>query len=174
MATLWIEQDADWMALTLAERTYVFCGGRLQPAPDGPDDVTRLVRRDGIENRWVLLTGAGAKVLVNGQPLVLGIRLLRDRDEILIADQAGQGRRCYFSSQEPPRVVPLPAEYSATRCPRCKQLVVAGTLAVRCPSCGLWQHQTDQLPCWEYAATCTCCPQATDLNAGYPWTPESL
>lgn len=174
MATLWIEQEVEWLAVTLTERTYVFGAGRLEPAADGRDDVTRLVRRDGIENQWLALTGAGARVLVNGRQLLLGIRLLRDRDEMLDADETGRGRRCYFCSQEPPRVEPLPAEYSPTRCPRCKQAVVAGTPAVRCPNCGLWHHQTDQLPCWDYAATCTCCPQTTDLNAGYPWTPEAL
>ena len=45
--------------------------------------------------------------------------------------------------------------------------------AVRCPQCGIWYHQHDQLPCWTYAPACGFCPQSTALDAGFAWTPEA-
>jgi hypothetical protein len=174
MAVLWIEQDVGWTAMTLANPAYVLGDGSLKPLADGPDNVTRLLRQDTGENTWVLLTGTAPRILVNGLPLLLGIRCVQDRDEITIVGGSFGRQRMYFSTQHAATVEPFPAGNTAARCPRCKQPIEAGTLAVRCPRCGVWHHASLELPCWTYADRCTLCEQATELNGSYAWTPESL
>lgn len=137
----------------------------------GPADV-HLVPPDaaGVSPSWTLLGGREAALCVNGQSLVLGIRALRDRDEISIA-----GHRCFFSVEELARIVAFPGLAQPVCCPRCKQKVEVSQLAVACPHCRAWHHQLDTLPCWTYAPTCALCQiQVTALDAGYSWTPELL
>src|ERR1039457_4297517 len=68
----------------------------ITPPASGPglDDV-RLLPPDaaGVSPSWTLLGGPGIALRVNGLPLVLGIRALRDRDEISLA-----GQSCFFST----------------------------------------------------------------------------
>ena len=146
---------------------------RIAPPASGPSlaDV-RLLPPDaaGVSPSWTLLRGRGAALRVNGQPLVLGIRALRDRDEISIA-----GQRCFFSVEALANIVAFPGLAQPVCCPRCKQNVEVGQLAVACPHCRAWHHQSETLPCWSYAPTCALCQiQATALDAGYSWTPEML
>jgi hypothetical protein len=93
-----------------------------------------------------------------------------DRDEILLH---GVGR-CYFSTETLARIEPLSEESATGCCPRCKQGMTAGEPAVRCPGCGVWHHQSDELPCWTYAERCAICGGSTALDAGFSWTPEEL
>jgi hypothetical protein len=124
----------------------------------------------GVSPAWTLLAGREAPLRVNGQPLVLGIRVLRDRDEISFA-----GHRCFFSTEELARVVSFPGLAQAAYCPRCKQKMEVGEPAVACPHCHAWHHQTGKFPCWSYDATCALCQlHSTALDAGYAWTPETL
>jgi hypothetical protein len=124
----------------------------------------------GVSPSWTLLGGRETTLRINGQPLVLGIRALRDRDEISIA-----GQRCFFSMEEFARVVLFPGLAQPACCPRCKQKVEVGDLAVACPHCRAWHHQSEKFPCWTYDSTCALCQlQNTALDAGYAWTPERL
>lgn len=120
--------------------------------------------------RWTLLAGRGAGVRVNGLPLALGIRALVDKDEIL----AG-GQRLFFSTEELARVVPFPGLAQPAFCPRCKQKIEPSDLAVCCPSCRAWSHQSEKFPCWTYDTTCALCQrQSTALDAGYNFDPATL
>jgi hypothetical protein len=124
----------------------------------------------GVSPSWTLLGGRDATVRVNGEPLVLGVRVLRDRDEISFA-----GHRCFFSTEELVRIVSFPGLAQPAYCPRCKQKMEVGESAVACPHCHAWHHQTEKFPCWTYDTTCALCQlHSTALDAGYAWTPEIL
>ena len=124
----------------------------------------------GASSSWTLLAGREASLRVNGLPLALGIRALRDRDEISFA-----GHRLYFSTEELAQIVPFPGLAQPACCPRCKQKLEIGHLAVSCPRCKAWHHQSEKFPCWTYEPTCALCQiQSTALDAGYSWTPASL
>lgn len=184
MAHLWLATDNQWqpaaigdgvVALTSGGFVCVSCDGapRGVKAPSGrrtphwPNEVPRVQLR-GEGGVWVLLAHAEA-VAVNGAPLRLGIRLLRDRDELRLAT----GERYYFSTERLATVEPF-VRAEPVCCPRCRQQIASGVPAVACPSCGAWCHQTDALPCWTYAATCPLCDQPSALEGGYRWTPAEL
>ena len=177
MAHLWIEQDSEaWQAMGLSEEVYVLngsCSGFV-PLTDGSTGTALLVRGTAREKQWVLLARLGAKIRVNGLPLILGTRVLRDRDEVLFSAEDGTWRRCYFSTQEIAHVEPFPAELGSARCPRCKQPLDVASPAVRCPGCGTFHHQSEESPCWTYGEKCALCEQPTDLQAGYHWIPQQL
>ena len=126
--------------------------------------------RPGQTPLWALFGGAAPGVRINGRSLLAGIGVLRDRDEILIAGRA----RFYFSTEEFARVEPFPGGDGPVFCARCRQSIASGTPAVRCPACGHWCEQSDDKPCWTYAATCPMCEQPTAFETGLRWTPEEL
>ena len=126
--------------------------------------------RQGNCPRWTLLAGRSAGVRVNGSPLALGIRALVDKDEIW----AG-GHRIFFSAEELAGVVPFPGLAQPAFCPRCKQKIEPGDLAVCCPACHAWSHQSEKFPCWAYDTTCALCQQqSTALDAGFNFNPATL
>jgi hypothetical protein len=102
-------------------------------------------------------------VAVNGVS-ALPLRLLADKDEILI-----DGEIIYFSAESEAEVVLFPALAIEVCCGKCKGKLRAGEPAVQCPRCKVWRHQTGELPCWTYGATCTSgdCP-----TKGVSWRPE--
>ncbi len=119
---------------------------------------------------WTLLAGREIPIRINGQPLLLGIRVLRDRDELSVA-----GSRWFLSTEELASVVPFPGLDQPAFCPRCRQKLEMGDLAVQCPHCRAWHHQSEKFPCWSYAPACALCQlQSSALDAGYSWTPEQL
>jgi hypothetical protein len=128
----------------------------------------RLLRSAAAERESWVLVGPPA-VRVHGSPLAAGIRVLRDRDELRV-----DGGRTFFSAESLAAVMPFPGGAKATFCPRCKLEIVPGSPAVRCPQCGVFHHQSDEFPCWNYAAHCTMCDQPTALDAGFRWVPEEL
>ena len=118
---------------------------------------------------WALLASPNARPLLNGLALRLGMRLLRDRDQISVG-----GRHYFFSSEELARVVPFPGLAQPAHCPRCKRIIEPGDAAVACPQCRAWHHQS-KFPCWTYEGTCALCQrQPTALDTGFAWTPENL
>ncbi|MGO8691953.1 MAG: hypothetical protein ACLQLG_20220 [Thermoguttaceae bacterium] len=186
MAHLWTE-DAEgkgWAVAPLLGSAYGVSGQGLSLVDDrdrGPDGLSPsalLVRGDsGSLEQWLLLARKRGNVQVNGWPLVLGVRLLCDRDELVVrADGASAALRCFFSAERLAEVVAYPGGDGAVRCPRCKQPMERNQMAVRCPSanCGAWHHQEAALPCWTYSATCAVCDRPTRLDAGLRWTPEKL
>ena len=98
------------------------------------------------------------------------MRVVSDRDEIRIAGK----RSLYFSTESLARVEEFSSTGQTLFCPRCKQEIELGSGAVKCPSCGVWHHQTDELNCWSYSEVCALCTQSTDLDAWFQWTPEDL
>ena len=126
--------------------------------------------RAGTSPRWTLLAGSATGVHINGVPLALGIRVLADKDEIRAA-----GHRLFFSTEELARVVPFPGLAQPAFCPRCKQQIQPGDLAVCCPSCRAWSHQSEKFPCWTYDQSCALCQrQSTALDAGFSFNPATL
>jgi hypothetical protein len=158
--------------------------GGLDAHGDGAVSLVRVGGADGAADasgvsstpepeRWALL--ARGPVLVNGEPVLLGARLLADRDEIRI----GGGAPMYFSTEELARIAPLPVTARPVVCARCRTVIVPGSPAVQCPAgdCGGWCHQTEERPCWTYPGTTSCplCPHPSTLGDETPlWTPEDL
>jgi hypothetical protein len=135
--------------------------GALLPA--GADAPVRL--RAVATDAWVLLARPGAAVRINGRRV--GVRVLRERDEIVVG-----AARAFFSTERLAQVEAFPGGSAAIFCPRCKQEIAHGSLAVRCPGCGSWYHQREELGCWLYSQRCQHCAQATPLDGGFRWEPE--
>jgi hypothetical protein len=177
LAHFWFRDDEDiWSATPLDGRAVdvSVCPPRIL-APGfrlGADAPAAVIRAGPAESPvWALLAAAGADVRVNGFEPVAGVAVLQDRDEI----RAGPAHPLFFSTETIAHVEEFPGAERAIFCGRCRQPMLKGQLAVRCPnpSCGIWYHQTEQLPCWTYAPTCAFCPQPTALDAGFAWTPEA-
>jgi hypothetical protein len=119
---------------------------------------------------WVLIWDRDTDVSVNGLPTRAGIRVLANGDQILL----GSGATVFFSTETQARLQCYPGGEREVRCPRCTKAVEPDSVGVRCPRCGVWYHQTEESPCWTYAPECALCATATDLEAGYQWTPAAL
>lgn len=189
MAHLWVRDGGDWAVRPLEEpdglRLDSWPLAEEQAALTGRTPCRRgvwIVRGAPLEKdrpSWCLFGPRTGTVRVNGFPLVGGLRLLRDRDEIRV-DGAGIGR-CFFSTEEPPRIESysppragadsLDPEH-APRCPRCQEPLSAGEPVVRCPGCRVLFHQDPEngLPCWTYG-NCSICGRETDLDGGHLWSP---
>ena len=136
----------------------------------GEDALAAVIRGGAAEAPfWVLMVAADGDVRINGFAPVAGLRVLCDRDEI----RATPSRTLFFSTETLARVEEFPSGDRAIFCGRCRQPMRDAESAVRCPQCGIWYHQHDQLPCWTYAPSCGFCPQSTALDAGFAWTPEA-
>jgi hypothetical protein len=177
MAHLWMNEDGGrWSVLSLngdeVDLTALLSGEETK-TENGAKAVPRALILRGPStdtSGWLLVTTKGCRARVSGKSVATGIRRLVDRDEILLH---GVGR-CYFSTETLARIEPLSEESATGCCPRCKQGMTAGEAAVRCPGCGVWHHQSDELPCWTYAERCAICGGSTALDAGFSWTPEEL
>ncbi len=135
--------------------------------------------------RWLLLGPRSAGVSINGRPALLGIRVLENRDRIVVdcATEASP-REYYFSTEEPAAIEPFSGP--PVLCPRCKTPIEPGDPAVRCPVCGFWHHQIEpsaqahpdepsrQRPCWTYLDRCANCGAPTALDGALTWTPDEL
>lgn len=166
MPHLWQLQNDQWEPAPLAGPALALpSSGELRPARDADAAPLRLQAAEN--DSWVLLARPMSVVRVNGSPVVAGMRVLRDRDEIVIG-----GSRSFFSTERLARVEPFPGSEGATFCPRCKQEIVKDSPAVQCPGCRSWYHQREDLGCWLYSPSCQLCDQSTPLDAGYRWEPE--
>jgi hypothetical protein len=175
MANLWQLEESRWVRRLLADDAL-----SLAAAPQAAARRTRSIElRIGVTLKrygtgestlWVLLSSGLEKVSVNGQPLLAGLCLLHDRDEILIGAQ----RRLYYSTEELASVEPFPGGNGPVYCARCRQAIQPATPAVRCPACGHWCEQSETKPCWTYGPTCPMCEQPTAFDTGLRWSPEEL
>ena len=179
MAHFWLrDDDGDWVVLPLDPGFWDLAAdpprrlrGKRSRSRAG-DTALLLSSGSGTDAEptcWLVLTSGGSDLRINGWPARSGICALEDRDELRI-DQ----RTLYFSTERLAATGPFAAGANPLFCPRCKQTLEDDTAAVRCPGCGVWHHQSEQLPCWSYAPTCALCEQSTDLEAGFRWTPEEL
>jgi hypothetical protein len=166
MPHLWTTQNDRWQPAPLRGTALALdAGGALRPA--APGDAAPLRFRGTASDAWVLLAAPRAGVRVNGAPLLAGIRVLLDRDEIRFG-----GARCFFSSERLVQVEPFPGVAGGAFCARCRKAIEPDTAAVRCPGCGTWCHQREDLGCWDFSPQCPLCPQPTALDAGFRWQPE--
>ncbi len=167
MAQLWSKGSGTWEPRHLVKSAYAL---GLPVSGTGTDDsgLEAVVVRGGGEAPlvWALLTRSNSSVRVNGLP-VPGIRVLAHRDQIHFPDHT-----VYFSTEECAEIVLFSAGGRAINCPRCKLPIEVRTLAVRCPRCAVWHHESGEYPCWTYAATCSGCDHPADLEAGFQWTPD--
>ena len=157
-----------WMQAPVAQPDI----GEWSPVPladDAPPiHPVMLLRRSRTEpDVWVVF--GSPTVHVNGVPLDAGIQVLRDRDELRV-----DGHRTFFSTETLATVASFPGGDRAVFCPRCKLQIAPESAAARCPRCGVWHHQSEELPCWTYAERCALCDQSSRLDAGFGWTPEDL
>ena len=182
MAHIWARQadeGGEWAIVSLDDDGEAF---RLTGDPSAPVAaygnkwgkrggayIMRHCHSDGSES-WQLFASGDADVAVNGTRMRLGVRVLRDKDEIRV----GKSGPLLFSTERQARVEEFGGIGKPAMCPRCQQEIPTGTPAIRCPSCGVWHHQSDDLPCWTYSGRCALCDQRTDLEAGFSWTPETL
>jgi hypothetical protein len=170
MPHLWIRDESgvgDWAVMQLAG------GAVILPAGADGRRATALLLRSRIadEEAWLVMSVIPGGVRLNGARLETGIRMLHDRDELLIA---GLGR-AFYSTERLARIELFPGAERPVLCPRCRQVIEPQTPAVR-SQCGLWHHQAEDLglPCWTYAPLCAMCDQPTNLTDTYRWTPEAL
>ena len=175
MAHLWFRDDEDiWSVMQLDGRAVdvsVYPPRSLAEGFRFGEDTLAAVIRAGAEDSpvWVLLAAAEGDLRINGFAPVAGVRVLQDHDEI----RANPSNTLFFSTETLARVAEFPGAERAIFCGRCRQPMQNAEMAVRCPQCGIWYHQTESLPCWTYAPTCAFDPQPTSLDAGYAWTPEA-
>jgi hypothetical protein len=134
------------------------------PLDGGAGSLVRVPMDNG--EAWALVAAAGA-VRVNGAPLALGLRVLRDKDEI-----CSEGGRVFFSEERLAAVEPF-AGAAPVACARCRQPVEPGSPSVRCAGCGVVCHESPELPCMTYTPTCPLCSRSSTLGA-FTWTPEDL
>jgi len=177
MSHLWIKDpDGAWIV-------YPLDADIIQLAPDGPTPLAARKRQSCVsdpvlmrtqdtlgQERCVLLCPPRNGMRVNGQRVLIGARVLSDRDVIAL----GGGQTVWFSSERTAAVVPFASEHAS--CIRCKLPLESGAPAVRCPApgCGFWHHQSEDQPCWIYTDGCAACGYPTDLNAGFQWSPADL
>lgn len=175
MAHLWVTEAPEvWAVLPLDAEAFSLAQNppRRVPVATAPaaGKVLVLCTQARETPSWILLADTEREVRVNGVPLQMGLRVLADRDEIRVRDVG----TFFFSTECLARVESLPANKQDVFCPRCKQEIAAGTPAVKCPQCAVWHHQTEELPCWTYSATCALCPQPSGAETGFRWAPDGL
>jgi hypothetical protein len=181
MAHFWIPKLIDarscWGALPLGGSAYEFIDvdpfvRRVElPAATAGGEMLLRANGDAATAQWLLVDPPGDKLWVNGREVLLGAHLLADRDEMRFPN----GRRLFFCTERLPRVIPFPGAAHEIFCSRCRNPIVKDSLAVECPGCASWSHQTGDLPCWNYPGTnhCALCDQSNDPDAGFRWAPES-
>ncbi len=173
MAHLWVREETagPWAVLPLEADIIDLRQNPPRPVAAGEvagDSAVALIRRGPAS--WAVMAAPDAEVAVNGWPLATGLHAARDRDELRV----GGAGPVYFSTETLAIVAPFPGAERPIYCPRCKQEIRPGTSAVKCPQCGAWHHQTEDLPCWTYGPHCALCDRKTDLSTGFQWTPEEL
>lgn len=139
--------------------------GATHPA----DAVLRVSRNREHNEMYTFLVALSDSLLVNGERLIIGGRLLQDKDRIALPG----GQRLCFSTEELAVVAPAPD--TELVCFRCKQSIGPGSPSVKCPGCGAYHHQVEPLQCWTYSAGCAACGAPTDLSRpSFRFVPEDL
>ena len=151
MSQLWIRDNDEWCVVPLDR-----------------DELRLGLQFVAVDSQWAVFADPSSPAVVNGTPMVGGVTILRDRDQLVLPAVG----RAFFSTERLAEIVPIVESAREIRCPRCKAPVVGGSPAVRCPSCQLWHHQSDERACWSYSSVCGGCSQPTALDAGFQWTPD--
>jgi hypothetical protein len=178
MAHLWVQsgEAVHWAIIELATNAISLSNTSPKPLPawstakESDLGVVLLCGRCRGQDAWIIVAQPGNEVRINGTRVASGMRVLADRDEIRVAGK----KSLFFSTERLANVEAFPGIESTAYCPRCKQAIQLGRPSVKCPGCGVFYHQDEELPCWRYSETCALCPQATNMDAGFRWTPEEL
>lgn len=165
--------DAERFALAPGEGNSVDGVRVARTLANGAAAELHHVRSDETGDAWVVVSNLArpGELSINGQPVPLGISVLRDRDEIRI----GRRARAWLSLERLAEILPYPRA-DAPRCPRCQTAIAEQSPAVRCPNprCAIWHHESGLFPCWSYDTRCALCDQPTALDPAFRWSPEEL
>lgn len=168
---LWLETDGEWQCLPIEGRLdFDEAGAPLDANDDSILCAASLLR--SLENqtpRAILISAPDARVTVNGyRPL--GLVVLRDRDVLTVGSQT-----FHFGERTPTDPEPFPGGGAELRCGRCKMILTAGELAIRCAACGSWHHVRPEMEendcCWRHDRRCGQCRRNRDELT---WMPEDL
>ncbi len=185
MAHLWIRDETGAFCARSLSQTSLDMGKYPPASLDGNDpgaaggsDVHLIAATPGSDaETWALIWGDQREVWINGLPLLTGIRILTDRDEIRI----DSGEPMFFSTETLACVETFPGADREYLCLRCKRPIETGSLVVRCPICRVIYHQDENQKegdwkCWTYSDTCATegCPGRTELKTEYEWVPDDL
>ena len=115
----------------------------------------------------------GPVVYRNAEPRPLGeFMVLQDRDA-LIYQAEGRILRYFYDTFT--RAEPQLHVGDALECPFCRQAVVHGDLAVRCPVCAtVFHHNNTHGSCWLASDRCPICGRATALDLVPSWVPAGF
>ena len=166
MAHLWLPEKDQWLARALTGDGFALPGSPA-PLPSGV-----VLRRAGAaDDAWYLLSPPAASVRVNGEAVPLGIRALRDKDEIRVAGAAP----VFFSTEKLVAVEPYSGPAGAT-CLRCAGVIELQSPAAQCPNCRCWYHQSAERGCFTYgdAPICVQCGEEAAVNSEFRWMPEEV
>src|SRR5262249_42097750 len=120
MAQAWTkdhETGAGWLPAVLRDHCYAIASSVNAPLlaiSAGAGPAHSPVLQSGHGESWLLFAPPGTSAYVNGQRLPLGMRVLRDRDEILVpvaansANELGEPQRMFFSTERLAIIQPFP------------------------------------------------------------------
>lgn len=154
--------------------TVVAGGGADLDPPGNRGAVMIQAHTDGRRALLLAASGSGVEVAVNGESVILGVKLLGHRDAIVLRRNGSEPVRLYLSTESTEPVAPQPAPESlaSTRCLLCSGTLTPGSPVVRCPGCGRYYHASKELDCYTYAPKCRC--GHPTRPAGPSWSPEDL
>jgi len=174
---IWIlDQSRHWKPVGLKDGLIsvgVSDGRAAVVSPDEGNAVASLIPYQDLNGRrrCFLICRRGSHVRCKGLPILAGVRVLSDKDEIALGN--GPEARFYYSQESKPQIVPFEEGPRPTYCARSKARITQGTPAVQCPSCGLWYIETDEMPAYTYCGEpCVGCGRPTTTD--YSWAPDPL
>jgi hypothetical protein len=164
MAHLWIYENNQWNPRAATGATLPI------PGADG-QIVIRRAEGGAPQDNWHLLAPPSRAPRVNGQAVALGIRALRDRDEICLPGRPP----LFFSTEQLVAVEPFTGLPDG-RCPRCTKIIPGESPAVRCSGCNTWYHAAADRNCYTYGENpiCVVCGADAVVSGEFGWSPEEL
>jgi hypothetical protein len=142
------------------------------PARGGPACAVEAVAGRQPQLLLLLLSPAGARVRVNGQPAPRAA-LLGIKDQV----QLGGGPLLHVTAYHAARVGPTPDDRLGQECPVCRAALAATTVYV-CPGCRTALHcegedkGPDRLECARLTSECPTCRAPVVMQEGWAYLPE--
>ena len=157
MAHMWVRDDSgEWASMQLVGDALALTGDRLelvqQRASDLSNDSAQLQRRKDAD-------GNGSCSLprkIIGTSTACRFARACASCGTATSSVSASGERMFFSTESLASGEPFTGLDHPIFCPRCKQEIAGQNLAVRCPQCDAWHHQTEEFPCWTYARDARC------------------
>lgn len=128
MAYMWIsDANQKWEAVALSEEAYDLRNFPSLPRTFAQAAVVMKIA-DGAPGTWAVMAGGKGEVYLNGHPIIAGLAILADRDEIRINGSSP----LFFSTETLASVQALPGADRPIFCGRCRQQMKPG-----CPRCNV-------------------------------------